>query len=186
MNDSFLSSPTKDRTPENVLIRPKAKYEPKLLIWIAISERGLSQPYFRRSGLAINQNVYLNECIIKRLIPFINAKHSDNNYLFWPDKASSHYANTDLNHFRENDLKFVSKYRNPTNVPQCRPIEDLFAILTKKVYANGWRAETIHQLQCRVKKCIRELNPNVVKRLAGSVRKRLRIAGRRGPLAVVH
>ena len=63
---------------------------------------------------------------------------------------------------------------------------DLFAVLTTKGYANGWRAETIRQLQYRVKKCIRELDPNVVKRIAGSVRKRVRIAGRRGPLSVIY
>jgi len=143
LNDSYFSSPTKSKTHENVSHKPKAKFEPKLMLWIAISKYGISKSYFKPSGLAINQNVYLNKCVKKRLIPFIRDKHSDNNYMFWPDKASSHYAEKVVKHLKEQNIRFVSKYRNPTNVPQCRPIEDFFGYLCQKVYDKGWSAKTI-------------------------------------------
>ena len=52
-----------------------------------ISEKGFSKPWFKPSGLAINEDVYQNECLKKILIPFLQKHH-----VFWPDKASSHYA----------------------------------------------------------------------------------------------
>ncbi len=38
---------------------------------LAISSKGISQIHIRPSGMPINQEVYQNECIIKRLVPFI-------------------------------------------------------------------------------------------------------------------
>ena len=46
----------------------------------------------RPSGMAINQEVYLNECIEKRLVPFVQEHYKNGKYVFWPDLASSHYA----------------------------------------------------------------------------------------------
>ena len=36
----------------------------KVLVWVAISPKGMSQIYFRASGLAVNQDVYLNDYIV--------------------------------------------------------------------------------------------------------------------------
>ena len=67
-------------------------------------------------------------------MPFINMYHSDDKYLFWPDLASSHYANSVINFFEEKKLKLVAKKDNPANVPECRPIEDFWSILKGIVY----------------------------------------------------
>jgi hypothetical protein len=185
-NDSFFSSPNKSKTPENVSHKYKSKFEPKLMFWIAISANGLSKPYFRKSGLAVNQSTYLNDCIKRRLIPFIKEKHSDNRYLFWPDKASAHYGSKVIEYLKHNNIRYVEKYRNPTNVPQCRPIEDFFGYLTHLVYAKGWRAESIPQLKRRIKYCLKKVDTDVVKRTVKSVHKRLRICGQSGPISVIH
>lgn len=86
------------------------------------------------SKQAINQTIYLDECIKKRLVPFIKEKHRRCRYVFWPDLASSHYANSVQNWLYENKIRFVPKYLNPANVPEVRPIEDFFAYLKRKVY----------------------------------------------------
>ena len=58
---------------------------------IAISERGMSKTLFRSSkSTDICSNVYIQECMEKRLLPFIEKYHNDYNYLFWPDLASAH------------------------------------------------------------------------------------------------
>jgi len=81
-NQGFYSDDVAS-TPANHKFRKKAKFEKKLLVWICFSEKGISKPFFLPSGLAINQSIYLNECIVKRLIPFIKTYHSDDKYLFW-------------------------------------------------------------------------------------------------------
>lgn len=76
------------------------------------------------SGLAINQKVYLEECIKKRLLPFINKHHLINPYIFWPDLSTSHYAKSVQNYLKEQNINFVPKEDNPANLPVVRPIED--------------------------------------------------------------
>ena len=92
MIDSTKATFKSDSTPAIVKYSPTAKYEKKLLIYVCFSEKGISKPYFVPSGVAVNQKVYLEECIKKKLIPFIAKHHSDGEYVFWPDLASAHYA----------------------------------------------------------------------------------------------
>ena len=68
---------------------------------MAISPKGMSQIYIRPSGLAVNQEVYLNECIIKRLMLFIEKHYKKHKYVFWPDLASSNYAHSVTNWLHE-------------------------------------------------------------------------------------
>lgn len=186
LNNSFMSSPNKSRNKDNVRHKFKTKFEPKLMLWVAISKNGISEPYFQSSGLAVNQNIYLEKCLKDRLVPFIREKHSDNNYVFWADKASSHYPRSVVQYLNENNIKFVPKERNPTNVPQCRPIEDFFGYLCRLVYAKGWSAKTIPQLERRIRSCLQKVDPNVVTAFASSVPKRLKKCGQSGPESVVH
>jgi hypothetical protein len=69
----------------------KAKFEEKILVWVAISPRGKSKALFFKSGLAINQSIYKEQCLDKGLLPFIDKYYPRGGYVFWPDLASSHY-----------------------------------------------------------------------------------------------
>jgi hypothetical protein len=79
-------------------------------------------PFFVPSGLAINQSTYLDECIKKRLIPFIETHHSDGKYVCWHDLVSSRYAKTVIAYLREKKVNFVDKQDNPSNSLEPRPI----------------------------------------------------------------
>jgi len=184
-NDSFFASSPK-RTPDHVKYKGKSKYEPKIMLWIAISRKGISKPYFQRGGLGINQNVYQNECLRQRLFPFIREVHKDGKYIFWSDKASAHYANSTIDLMKREGIRYVNKLRNPTNVPQCRPIEDFFGYLSGKVYSNGWCAINLNQLKSRIIRCLKKVDLNIVQKSMGSVSKRLRSAADNGVLSVVH
>ena len=41
------------------------------------------------------------------------------------------------NYLKDENINFVPYDRNPTNSPQCRPIEDFFGYLSSIVYANN-------------------------------------------------
>jgi hypothetical protein len=112
---------------------------------MAISPCGFSEPLILESGNAIDQNIYTNQCLKARLLPFIKKYHSDNNYIFWPDLASSHYAETSLDFMLENSIQHVDKHDNPANLPEVRPIEDFWSYLKGKVYEGYWKAKTLHQ-----------------------------------------
>ena len=160
-------------TPARVKYYSKVKFEKKLLVWICISVRGVSSVFFVPSGMAINQEVYLKSCIQRRLIPFINAHHSDGNYVFWPDLASAHYAKTVVDYLNEKKVKFVQKSENPPNVPEARPIEDFWGLIKGEVYKNNWQAENIDQLKNRINLCLKKIGQNRVYDLMSTVANRL-------------
>ena len=87
------------------------KFEPKFLVWVRGSEKGISTPFFRKSGKAVNKTVYKG---------FIKDGVLDGNKKFWPDLASSHYATTVVEYYRAQKIKFVEKCENPANVPELK------------------------------------------------------------------
>jgi hypothetical protein len=120
-------------TPANVKYTAVKKLYPKLLVRVCVSEKDISAPIFRQSGIAVNEIVY-KRLIKDGVLPFINQHHSDSNYKFWSDLASSHYAAKVVEYYRAQKIKFVEKCENPANVPEVRAIEDFWLILKGKVY----------------------------------------------------
>lgn len=178
-NRNFYSSDVSS-TPSDVKLARKAKYEQKLLVWLAFSEKGISDVFIRSSGLAIDQHVYRQECLERRLIPFIKKHHSTDDLIFWPDLASSHYAESVCDFMMESKIPFVEKYENPANVPECRPIEKFWAILKGRVYADGWRAKNLVELERRIRDCIKKLGADSLAPLFKSLLPTLRHIGRYG------
>lgn len=171
--------------PENVRFKPVSKFPKKVLVWVAMSSKGFSEPYVVPSGNAINSDVYIDECVT-RLKDFINKYHSDGNYIFWPDLASAHYSNKTQGIFRAVGIKYLEKSLNPPNVPQIRPIERFWAILQKKLYINGWTTEDINQLIRRIKNIIKNSSENLCQNLMRGLKTKVRKAADRGPLSVLN
>lgn len=157
-------------TPDEIKHNLKSKFEDKVLVWIAISSHGASKPFFVPSKQAIDQNVYLEECIKRRLMPFIK-KHT--NYVFWPDLASSHYAKSVIEYLRAQNINFVEKSENPANVPEARPIEDFWGDLKREVYKKNWSAKNVKELKRRIYYCLRKMNIKDIQLRASEVNKRL-------------
>jgi transposase len=171
-NSGFYSS-DKNLTPPKSKYKYQDKYPTKILVWLCISPRGVSTPFFVPSGQAVNQFVYLDGPIKKHLVPFINKYYPSGKYVFWPDLANAHYANSVLNYLKDKNIPVVPKKINPANVPKARPIEDFWANLKAKVYEGDWTAKTLEELKRRIKYCLGKMEMNAVQKLAGRVRNRL-------------
>jgi hypothetical protein len=184
-NDIYYTS-NNSNVSYKVKYKAKKKFERKLMLYIAISKEGISKPFFCPSGLAVNKEVYINSCLKKVLLPFIREKHSEKPIIFWPDKASSHYARDSIRFLIAKSVPFVPKIRNPTNVPQIRPIEDLFGFLATEVYKGGWSAKDLPQLKRRIKKCLNEIDLNIVHTMCSKISTFLRKVGREGPYSCCH
>ena len=52
---------------------------------------------------------------------------------------------------------FPPKDDNPTNEPQIRPIEALWAALKQLVYANNWEADSLDELGERITQVLAEM-----------------------------
>jgi transposase len=172
-NDIYYSSDPAT-TPSHVKMSRKKKFEQKLLVWAAISKKGVSAVFTCPSGLAINQVIYREQCLERRLLPFIQKYHSQDEIIFWPDLASSHYAESVCDFMIENKITFVEKYENPANLPECRPIEQFWTILKQMVYADAWQAKTLEELKLRILKCIKRIDTTQFETLFESMLRNLK------------
>ena len=76
----------------------------------------------------------------------------------------------------------IRKVDNPTNVPQARPFENLWGLLSAKVYEGGWSCDTLEKLKARILYQLKKLDSNVVQATIRDVRKKLRIIADKGSL----
>ena len=95
-----------------------AKYPDKIFVWITISSKGVSKPFYREAGNAINQYVHLEHCIQKRLEPFFEEHHLDDDFVFWPDLASAYYAKIVLDYLK--DKKSLKPSQEKTILQICQ------------------------------------------------------------------
>ena len=79
----------------------------------------------------INSEIYVKECLQKRLLPFIS-KHRDSAF-FWPDLASCYYSKMALDWYNDDNINFVSKEAIPLNCPELRPIERYWTLVKRKL-----------------------------------------------------
>lgn len=182
-NDGFYTDNIED-CPNEVATKAKKKFEDKVLVWAAISDRGISRPYVGRvRGEAVDANIYTQRCLPK-LVDFINEQHIGDEIMFWPDLASCHYARITRDWLAAHNIPFVPKEDNPPNIPQARPIETFWSLLSRKVYDNGWEAADEQMLRRRIYQKIREVDVASVQDLMRQVRTKLRQIEDNGPLAV--
>ena len=151
------------------------------MVWIAISESGISIPFFVEQQQAVTQTTYLNECIKARLMPFIEKYHYKKKVLFWPDLARSHYGLKVMEYLDQNSIHYVSQQKNSQNYPQAGPTETLWSILEQMEYVGAWEAKNINQLKKRIMKKLNELDIKVVQSMFLDIRKRLRKIADKGP-----
>ena len=116
----YFTKTDEETLPESETTIGMEKFGKKYLIWQAIAQDG-SRSQTIVTTETINKDIYMKECIKKRLLPFLGKLNPPT--LFWPDLATSHYANDTINLLNEKNVCFVSKHMNPPNFPQCRLIE---------------------------------------------------------------
>jgi hypothetical protein len=56
-------------------------------------------------------------------------------------KPPENYSRDTQNWLQHHHIPFVPKHDNPPNLPEARPIEDFWALVSRKVYDRGWEAQ---------------------------------------------
>ena len=74
----------------------------------------------------------------------------------------------------DENVKFVPKEINSSNVSQASPIENFWAYLAQKVYERGWEAKTEQQLIRCIESKKEEYQANFVESLLEGVKARVR------------
>lgn len=166
----------------------ESKYPKKLGVWMAMSRDNRTSLHFfdPQKGESINKTSYLN--ILRKHLPtLIDGDNNGRKFIFWPDKASAHYAKEVVEEISENfNCVFIPRDCNPTNAPQLRPIEDFWAILKAKVFNNGWVAKSLEQLQRRIRESAKKIDDLTIFTMMGRVREKVKHAKSVGLENVIH
>ncbi len=141
-NSACYCTKGKPKLSDDVSLIKKNNYPKKKLMWEAKSNRGMSIPYFRPSkSVAVNTEIFVNECLQPRLFPFIHKHHSDLNFQFARFGRGSLFYCKD-----EGKFAIFDNIAILLNIPPARPKENLWDILAQKIYEGGWEAKTLQEL----------------------------------------
>jgi transposase len=169
--------PAEVKTEEK--IKCTSKFPKKFLVWQAMDQFGhVSDPYVHEG--CMNSHIYLKECVIARLIPFIQKHHKIENVVFWPDLATIHYANIVKNEIEEK-VSLVLKEQNPPNVPQLRPIEKFWAECKKSYSKLQKTPDTLRKFRNQWKKISEEISLSSGKTLIEKMKKKIKYEMENGP-----
>ena len=157
LGNRYFYSTDPSAAPPNVQFQQKIKFESKVVIWMAISAKGIPNVYVHRGKQAVDQKMYLAECINRRLLPLVDKYRSNGNFLFCPDLARPHCSNIVQQQLNEKNIPYVSSVDNFTNVPQQHPIEISWTVLERKVDENNWEATNVDHLVRKIKQKIKKI-----------------------------
>lgn len=150
------------------------KFGKKLMVWQAICQCGkVSSPFV--TNKTMNQEIYLKECLKKRLLPLI--KEHSNKPLFWPDLASCHYASSVVNWYDSENLDYVKKELNPPNCPELRPIERFWAIIKRDLKQTCKPADSVKKFKYNWNRVVKKRGERLAKNLMKDVKKKVRKMG---------
>lgn len=183
-NDHFYTRCI-EKTPNNVRYKTKAKFQTRLLVWLAVSSFGISKPVFVPRFSSVTGKLYRDECLKPVLIPYIRGLPNQDSVVFWPDLATAHYAKETTDMLQHQNITFVNKLENPPNLPQCRPIENFWSFLKSLVYSDGWEAKNIDQLKRRIRKVLKTIDTTSLCRDFEGMIKKLKCVAKHGPFSVL-
>lgn len=175
----YVTAKDKCDVPENLRTQKMSKFAKKFLIWQAICTCGKrSTPFVTTSTM--NGQVYLEECLQKRLLPLLKAH--DGPTIFWPDLASCHYTKDVLEWYKANDVDFVPKDLNPPNTPELRPIEKYWAIMKEHLLKRPKVVKNVEEMKKAWVNMQKTVDSEVVQNLMAGVKAKVRAFGYKGEI----
>jgi transposase len=151
------------KEPDTFLTRQKGGGG--VMVWGAFSSKGLSELAFLKGNQKADDYV---ETLENYLLPFGHC-HYGPSFTFMQDGASIHRAKTTMAWFAENG---VDIFDHPSLSPDLNPIENLWGVLARSVYANGRQFMTLQDLVEAIKRAWAGLSQTYLDKLIRSMQDR--------------
>lgn len=163
-------------------LRSCQKFPKKFLVWQCLDEAGhVSEPFICEGTM--NWEIYLKECLQKRMLPFIQKYDLAGRVLFWPDMATCHYKREVVDWLRAQKIDFVEKNENAPNVPQARPIEKFWALCKGEYRRRSSGAKNLNSFKRIWKNIADKVAQKSAPALMKEARRNLKLIGYKGVYA---
>lgn len=137
-----------------------------LMLWGAFSMQG--RTHLCKCDGRMNPTKYI-DLLENELITFSDDK-MDGDFIFQQDNASIHVSRQTRAWFKEKEIDLLEW---PACSPDLNPIENLWGILARRVYANGRQFESVNELYVAVCIAWREIPQTIIDNLINSMPRRI-------------
>lgn len=137
-----------------------------LMVWAAFGARGKSQICFVPTKM--NAEIYA-DLLENNLIDFAGELYGDN-WTFQQDNAPVHVARLTKNFLSTHNIPV---WEWPAVSPDLNPIEDLWGILSAKVFSRSTQYTTLKELKVAILSEWQNIDIRILKNLVGSMPRRL-------------
>lgn len=136
------------------------------MVWAGFCMTGKLKLVF--TSCKMNSKNYI-QVLEQCLLPFLHT-HCCDHFTFQQDNASIHRSKETKKWFAEHNIDLLDW---PARSPDLNPIENLWGILVRRIYANGDQYETIKDLQSAILKAWENIEKPVLQSLISSMAHRL-------------
>lgn len=137
-----------------------------LMVWAAFSVNGTTPICFLSTRM---DSIKYAELLDEVLLTYLDDKNM-NNAIFQQDNAPIHVSKYMEKWFSDKNLE---KLDWPAKSPDLNPIENLWGILSKSVYAHGRQFSSLAELRKSINTCWLNISPQIVRNLVNSMPGRL-------------
>lgn len=139
-----------------------------LMVWAAFCYKGKTPMCFISTRM--NASMYV-ELLDSELIEFAGNIYGDN-WTYQQDNAAIHTAKVTKNFFNDRKIPLLQW---PALSPDLNPIEDLWGILSARVFKNGRQFETVRHLKSAIELEWANINVTTIQSLVNSMPMRLNL-----------
>lgn len=151
-----------DLRTEDRLLSRRQKGGGGVMIWGSFSSKGCSTLAFLDGRQNSNDYCYVLE---NHLLPFTSQNHPEG-FIFQQDNASIHKSNVTMNWLESQNIDVMPW---PARSPDLNPIENLWGVLSRRVYANGRQFSSISELRAAIQAEWDRIDQNLLNSLVNSM-----------------
>lgn len=150
------------------------KMKKGIMVWMAISSKGISKPYFIDQGAKINANYYISKVLRPFFSKYAEKWYPNKIFTFHHDSAPSHTAKATQKWLKDNNIAYIKPSEWSPFSPDAAPLDFFFwGYLKSKVYKH--ETSTIEALKKAIYTEAKKIPQNFVNRALKEWPRRLRL-----------